>query len=103
MLKEKFTMAPILVYPNNDCKFCLECDSSDFAMGVILSIFKDNKWHPVAYAFHSMSLKEYNYPIADKEMLSVIWSLKMWCHYLKGAKQEFEVWNNHANLQWFMK
>ena len=21
----------------------------------------------------------------------------MWHHYLKAAKQEFEVWNNHAN------
>ena len=33
MLKENFTMAPILTYPDNDCKFHLECDSSDFAMG----------------------------------------------------------------------
>ena len=30
MLKEKFTTAPILAYPDNDCKFHLECDSSDF-------------------------------------------------------------------------
>ena len=103
MLKEKFTMTPILAYPNINCKFCLECDFSDFAMGAILSILKEDKWHPVAYAFHSMSLEEYNYPIADKEMLSIIQSLEMWCHYLEGAKQEFEVWNNHANLQWFMK
>ena len=27
----------------------------------------------------------------------------MWHHYLKGAKQEFEVWNDYMNLQWFMK
>ena len=103
MLKEKFTTAPILTYPDNDCKFCLECDSSDFAIGVVLSIFKDDKWHLVAYTSHSMSLEEWNYPIADKEMLSMIWSLEMWHHYLKGAKQEFKIWNDHVNLQWFMK
>ena len=50
-----------------------------------------------------MSPEERNYPIADKEMLSVICITKVWRHYLEGAKYEFEVWNDHANLQWFMK
>ena len=36
-------------------------------------------------------------------MLSVIQSLELWHHYLKGAKQEFKIWKNHVNLQWFMK
>ena len=36
-------------------------------------------------------------------MLSVIWSLGKWRHYLEGASLQFEVWNNHANLQCFMK
>ena len=103
MLKEKFTTAPILTYSDNDYKFHLKYDFSDFTMEAVLSIFKNDKWHPVAYASHFMSLKEHNYLIADKEMLNVIWSFEMWCHYLEGAKQEFEVWNNHTNLQWFMK
>ena len=51
-------MAPIPAYPDNDCKFQLECDSLDFTTGVVLSIFKDNKWHLIAYTSHSMSLKE---------------------------------------------
>ena len=66
-------------------------------------MLKDDKWHPVAYSSHAMSLEEQNYPVADKEMLLVICSLEQWHHYLKGAKLEFEIWNNHANLQWFMK
>ena len=49
-----------------------------------------------------MSPKERNYPIADKEMLSVINALEIWRHCLKGVKHKFEVWNNHQNLQWFM-
>ena len=72
MLKERFTMAPILAYPDNDCKFCLECDSLDFATGAVLSILKNDKWHLVAYTSYFMSLEKQNYPIADKEMLSMI-------------------------------
>ena len=46
-----------------------------------------------------MSPEEWNYPVADKEMLSVIHSLGQWHHYLEGAKQEFKIWNDHVNLQ----
>ena len=86
VLKEKITTASILAYPDNNCKFCLECNSSDFAIGAVLSILKDDKWHLVAYASHSMSPEDQNYPITDREMLSAIWSLQMWYHYLEGAK-----------------
>ena len=36
-------------------------------------------------------------------MLSVIRALEQWRHYLEGAKHQFDIWNDHANLQWFMK
>ena len=103
MLKQRFTIAPILAFPDIDKQFCLETDASDFATGAVLSIWKDDKWHPIAYSLHFMSPEECNYPIADKEMLSVIRSLEEWRHYLEGANLEFEVWNDHTNLQWFMK
>ena len=102
-LKHHFTTAPVLAYPDNDCQFCLETDALDFTTGAVLSMLKDDKWHPVAYSSHAMSLEEQNYLVADKEMLSVIRSLEQWCHYLEGAKHEFEIWNDHTNLQWFMK
>jgi hypothetical protein len=102
-LKNRFTTAPILAYPDNDRVFRLETDASNFATGGVLSIEQDGKWHPVAFSSHSMSPEERNYPVADKEMLSVIRSLEQWRHYLEGAHHEFEIWNDHANLQWFMK
>jgi hypothetical protein len=102
-LKNRFTTAPILAYPDNDRIFRLETDASNFATGAVLSIEQDSKWHPVAFSSHSMSPEERNYPVADKEMLSVIRSLEQWRHYLEGAHHEFEIWNDHANLQWFMK
>ena len=102
-LKLHFTTAPILIYPDNDRVFRLETDASDFATGAALSIEQNGKWHLVAFLSHSMTLEEHNYPVADKEMLSVIRSLERWQHYLEGAHHQFEIWNDHTNLQWFMK
>ena len=57
-LKTRFTTAPILAYPDNDCQFRLETDTSDFATGAVLSILKDNKWHPIAFSSHAMCPEE---------------------------------------------
>ena len=76
-LKEKFATVCILAYPDNDCQFYLECDTSNYTTGAVLSILKEDKWHPVTYHFHSMSPEEWNYPIADKEMLSIIRALEV--------------------------
>ena len=102
-LKTHFTTTPILAYPDNNCQFRLETDASDFGTSAVLSIQKDDKWHPVTFSSHTMSLEERNYPVADKEMLSVIRALEQWRHYLEGAKHQFNIWNDHVNLQWFMK
>ena len=103
MLKLHFTTAPILVFPDIDCVFCLESDASNYTTGAVLSIEKEGIWHPVTFSSHSMMPQEWNYLIADKEMLSVIQALEQWCHYLEGARHQFEIWNDHANLQWFMQ
>ena len=100
-LKLCFTTVPILAYPYNNRVFRLETDASDFAAGAVLSIEQNGKWHPVAFSSHSMTPEECNYPVADKEMLSVIRSLEQWQHYLEGAHNQFEIWNDHANLQWY--
>ena len=42
-LQTRFTTAPILTYPDNNCQFRLETDASDFATGAVLSIQKDDK------------------------------------------------------------
>ena len=57
-LRTRFTTAPILAYPDNDCQFRLETDTSDFATGAVLSIQKDDKWHPIAFSSHAMSTEE---------------------------------------------
>ena len=90
-LKRHFTTTLVLTFPDLDCKFHLESDASDYAIGAVLSIKKDGIWHPVAFSSHSMMPQERNYPVADKEMLSVIQALEQWRHYLEGARHQFEI------------
>jgi len=44
-----------------------------------------------------------NYKIHDKEILAIIQCLEAWRHFLKGAKDQFEIWMDHKNLEYFMK
>ncbi|EGO04961.1 hypothetical protein SERLA73DRAFT_24707, partial [Serpula lacrymans var. lacrymans S7.3] len=102
-LKQAFTTAPILAFPELDKEFRLETDSSDFATGAVLSIkCPDDLWRPCAYLSHSLSPTERNYQIYDKEMLAIIRALEHWRHYLEGARHQFEIWTDHKNLEYFM-
>ena len=103
MLKKQFTTAPILAYPDNNKVFCSEMNASDFATTAVLFIEQDRKWHLVTFSSYSITPKEHNYPIADKEIISVIRLLKQWHHYLEGMDHKFEIWNDHTNHQWFIK
>ena len=44
---------------------------------------------------------ERNYEIHDKEMLSIIWAMEEWRHFLEGTEHGFEVWTDHKNLEYF--
>ena len=103
-LKERFTTEPVLVAPDLDKKMRVEADASDFTTeGVLLMKCEDEKWRPVAYISKSLNEAERNYEIHDKEMLAIIWCLEAWRHFLEGAKDQFEIWTDHKNLEYFMK
>ena len=55
-LKAAFTTAPVLQYPNQDCKFWLETNVSEFTVRGVISIkCNDGKFRPIAYMSHSMT------------------------------------------------
>ena len=82
----------------------VEADTSDFAMGGVLSMkCEDKRWRPVAYISKLLNEAERNYEIHDKEMLAIIWCLEAWRHFLEGAKGQFKIWTDHKNLEYFMK
>jgi len=90
----------VLIFPNLGIPFVLETDSSNFAIGAILSQVSpsDNKLHPIAYFSRSLLGSERNYPIYDKELLAIVNSLEHWRHLLKGTSEPYTIYSDHRNL-----
>ena len=85
-LKNRFTTAPILAHFDTQKPVIIKTDTSDFAIGAVLSQWdEDGRQHPVA--FHSLKFQpvEINYEIHDKEILAVVDAFKHWKRYCEGA------------------
>ena len=103
-LKEQFTKELVLAAPDINKKIRMEVDISDYAMGGVLSMEReDGKWRPVAFLSKSLNETERNYEIHDKEMLAIIRGLESWRHLLEGVQFKFEIWTDHKNLEYFIK
>ena len=87
--------------PRREGQFRIEADSSDYAIGAVLSQLQDGRWHPIAYLSKSLNETQRNYEIYDKEMLAIMLALEEWRHYLIGTIDIFEIWTDHQNLQYF--
>ncbi|RAL63904.1 hypothetical protein DID88_003092 [Monilinia fructigena] len=101
-LKKAFTNAPILIHFQPTEPAIVETDSSDYALGGVLSQKgKDQKWHPVAFHSRKLQPAEMNYEIHDKELLSIVDCLQKWRQYLEGAEHKIEIYSDHQNLAYF--
>src|SRR5258705_6318513 len=101
-LKKAVTSAPILTFPSQSSRFCLECDASNFATGAVLSQAQADGMHqPIAFMSKGFSDTERNYQIHNKEMLAIMHALDEWCHFLEGVTEKFKILMDHWNLTYF--
>jgi len=75
----------------------------DSVLAAILSIFKRDKLHPIAFHSRSFQLAEQNYDVYDKELLAIFKAFKKWRHYLEDTLLLVEVIIDHYNLEYFFK
>ena len=95
---------PVLVTLDLNKEIRIEANASDFAIGgVLLMKCEDKRWRPVAYISKLLNKAKRNYEIHDKKMLVIIWCLEAWRYFLEKAKDQFEIWTDHKNLEYFMK
>ena len=89
--------------PQDTGKFKIEADSSDFAVEGTLSQLQGGHWKPIAFLSKSLIPAKCNYEIYNKELLAIMMCLAEWCQYVLGATEQFEIWSNHKNLEYFRK
>ncbi|GJT89607.1 reverse transcriptase domain-containing protein [Tanacetum coccineum] len=74
ILKEKLTIAPIIISPDWNVPFELMCDASDFAVGAVLGKRIDGKFKPIYYASKTLNNAQEHYTTTEKELLVVVLS-----------------------------
>ena len=90
----RLTSAPILIVSDRGQGYTVYCDASRAELGCVLM----QSGRVVAYGSRQLKNHEQNYPTYDMELAAVVFTLKIWRHYLYG--KEFEVYSDHKSLKY---
>lgn len=98
-LRKLMAGEPVLKSPDLSQPFIVTTDSSDWALGAILSQGKLGADQPCAYASRCLKGSELKYPTYDKELLAVVFAKEQFRYYLFGRK--FTIVTDHESLKHF--
>ena len=84
----------MLVTPFGPDGFAIYCDASKEGLGCVLT--QNDK--VIAYGSRQLKPYERNYPTHDLELAAVIFTLKLWRHYLYGV--HCKVYTDHKSLKY---
>ena len=90
----RLTSTPILIVPERGQRYTMYCDASKDELGCVLMRFR----RVMVYGSQQLKNHEQNYPTHDMELATIVFTLKIWHHYLYGEK--FEVFSNHKSLKY---
>lgn len=94
-LKDRLVTTPVLSMPDGTRNYVIYSDASKKGLGCVLM------QHEKVIAYASSQLKDYTkkYPTHDLELAAVVFSLKIWQHYLYGEKTL--IYTDHKSLKYF--
>ncbi|GKE30266.1 putative reverse transcriptase domain-containing protein [Tanacetum coccineum] len=92
ILKEKLFNAPMLALPDGPDDFVAYCDASKQGFRCVLM----QRSKVIAYASRQLRKHEKNYTTHDLELGAVVFTLKIWRHYLYGTK--YVIYTDHKSL-----
>ncbi|GKD14706.1 putative reverse transcriptase domain-containing protein [Tanacetum coccineum] len=78
LLKQKLCAAPILALPEGSEDFVVYCDATIKGLGAVLM----KRMKVIAYTSRQLKIHEKNYTTHDLELRAVVFTLKIWRHYL---------------------
>ncbi|TYK18600.1 pol protein [Cucumis melo var. makuwa] len=94
-LKQKLMSTLVLTVPDGSGGFVIYSDTSKKGLGCVLM----QQGKEVAYASHQLKSHKQNYPTDDLELAAVVFSLKIWRHYLYSEK--IQIFTDHKSLKYF--
>nr|GEV54428.1 putative reverse transcriptase domain-containing protein [Tanacetum cinerariifolium] len=92
-LKDKLCDAPILALYDGPEGFMVYCDASCQGLGCVLM----QRGKVIAYASKQLKIYEKNYTTYDLELGAVVFTLKIWRHYLYEMNNV--IYTDHKSLQ----
>lgn len=90
-IKAALVNAPVLVLPDFEKPFEVECDACETAKATGAVLMQNE--HPIAYMSKKLSGAEAGYSASDMEMMAVIYALREWRCYLEG--RQFTIITDH--------
>jgi hypothetical protein len=75
-LKKALVSAPVIQPPNWHLPFKIMCDTSDYAVGVVLDQSKDKKQYAISYASKTLTGPQLNYATTEKELLAMVFGYR---------------------------
>ena len=94
-LKAFLTDAPVLTQSTYGKEYLIFSDALLNGLGCVLM----EKGKVVAYTSRKLKPREKNYPTHDMELAAIVFSLKIWRHYLYGEK--CFIYTDHKSLKYF--
>ena len=93
-IKEALVNAPVLRVPEGNEDLIVYTDASGSGLGAVLM----QQDQVIAYASRQLKPHESKYATHDLELAAVVYALKLWRHYLLGAK--FILYTDHKALKY---
>ena len=100
-LKRRLTESPILALPSDSGLYILDTDASGESIGAVLSQVEGDMERVICYGSRLCSPSERNYDVTRRELLAIVYFLKVFRQYLLGNK--FLLRTDHSALQWLRR
>ena len=100
ILKDKLVSAPIVVTLDWDLPFELMCDTSDYAIEVVLGQKRNRIFQVIHYVSRTLNDAQLNYATTENELLAIVFAFDKFRPYLIGNK--VIVHTDHSAIKYLM-